>query len=98
MSTAHNMSGTLTPLFSLDVTIHDYCLKTPATLINHNKIALCILQLIKISEEGGEGSDLQSMLPKYQWSTITINRAQCSTTTSASTHTGQRTLSYTGQS
>jgi hypothetical protein len=68
MSTAHDMSGTLTPLFSLDVTSHDYCLKTPTTLINHNKIALCILpidlQLIMISEEGGEWSDLQSMLHK----------------------------------
>jgi len=76
--------------------------KTPVTLINYNKIALCILpidlQLIKISEEGREGSDLQSMLPKYRWSRITINHARRSTTTSASTHTAQRTLSYTGQS
>jgi hypothetical protein len=65
--------------------------KTPTTLINHGKIALCILptdlQLIKISEAGEEWSDLQSMLPKYQWSTITVNHGQCSTTTSASTHT-----------
>lgn len=76
--------------------------KTPTTLINHSKIALCILpidlQLIKISEAGGEGSDLQSMLLKYQWSTTTTNHARRSTTTSASTHTAQRTSSYTGQS